>query len=125
MRYADIIYDIGPGAGVHGGYVTASGTSKELEANPESLTGQYLSGKASIPIPKSRTPHQDQWLEVIGARCHNLKNIHVKIPIGLITCIGGVSGSGKSTLINDTLFPSVHNTLLKSNWPVGECSVGC
>lgn len=104
MRSADYIVDIGPGAGIHGGEVVAKGTPEEIMENPNSLTGQYLSGKISIDVPKNRIKPSDKWLKIFGASGNNLKNIDVKIPVGLMTCITGVSGSGKSTLINDTLY---------------------
>ena len=103
---ADYVIDMGPGAGVHGGYVVAAGTPEEIKKNKKSLTGQYLSGQKSIPIPKKRIANTcKQMLKISGATCNNLKNVDVSIPIGLMTCITGVSGSGKSSLINDTLFP--------------------
>ena len=103
---ADYVIDMGPGAGVHGGYVVAAGTPEEIKKNKKSLTGQYLSGQKSIPVPKKRIANTcKQMLKISGATCNNLKNVDVSIPIGLMTCITGVSGSGKSSLINDTLFP--------------------
>ncbi len=103
---ADYVIDMGPGAGVHGGYVVAKGTPEEIKQNKNSLTGQYLSGKKSITLPKQRIANTcKKLLKITGATCNNLQNIDVSIPIGLMTCITGVSGSGKSSLINDTLFP--------------------
>lgn len=103
---ADHVIDMGPGAGIHGGYVVAAGTPAEIKKNPKSLTGQYLSGKKTIALPKQRVPNIcRKMLKITGATCNNLKNIEVSIPVGLMTCITGVSGSGKSSLINDTLFP--------------------
>ena len=103
---ADHVIDMGPGAGVHGGFIVAQGTPKEIKQNPHSLTGQYLSGKKSIAIPKKRISNTcRQLIKISGATCNNLKNVDVSIPIGLMTCVTGVSGSGKSSLINDTLFP--------------------
>lgn len=103
---ADYVLDLGPGAGVHGGYVVAEGKPADIMRNPKSLTGQYLSGKRKIAIPKKRTAvNPDKQIMVRGAKGNNLKSIDVNIPIGLMTCITGVSGSGKSTLINDTLAP--------------------
>ncbi len=103
---ADHVIDMGPGAGVHGGYVVAEGTPEEIKKNKKSLTGQYLSGQKTIAIPKKRIPNTcKKLIKIIGATCNNLKNVDVSIPIGLMTCITGVSGSGKSSLINDTLFP--------------------
>ena len=103
---ADFVLDIGPGAGVHGGEIVAQGTPNDIKNNPLSLTGQYLSGKQSIPVPSTRVPFdKTRVLEIKGICCNNLKNIDVAIPLGLMTCITGVSGSGKSSLINDTLYP--------------------
>lgn len=106
IRAADFVLDIGPGAGVHGGTVVARGKPEEIIRNAASLTGQYLSGKQSIPIPTTRVPfNATRVIELQGVRCNNLQGVDVSIPIGLMTCITGVSGSGKSSLINDTLFP--------------------
>jgi excinuclease ABC subunit A len=105
IRDADHIVDIGPGAGVHGGRIVAQGSLQEIMDAPESITGDYLSGRAAIPVPKQRTPFDpEKVLRIIGASGNNLKHICVDIPAGLMTCITGVSGSGKSTLINDTLY---------------------
>jgi len=107
IRASDYVIDIGPGAGVHGGEVVAQGTPAEVEANPKSLTGAYLSGRECIAVPEKRIPVNDRFLEIIGARGNNLQSVHAKIPVGLLTCVTGVSGSGKSTLINDTLHHAV------------------
>ncbi|MFM2591052.1 excinuclease ABC subunit UvrA [Vibrio sp. TBV020] len=112
IRMADHVIDIGPGAGVHGGNVVAEGTMDEIIDNPNSLTGQYLSGKKEIAIPASRTPKDNKkTVELIGATGNNLKDVTLEIPVGLFSCITGVSGSGKSTLINDTFFKIAHTQL--------------
>ena len=110
MRAADFIVDIGPGAGEHGGEVVASGSIEDIEACPASLTGQYLSGKMSIPTPKLRRKPTG-WLTVLGAQENNLKNIDVKVPLGVFTCVTGVSGSGKSSLLDDIIVKSLSRTL--------------
>jgi excinuclease ABC subunit A len=115
VRLADHVIDIGPGAGVHGGRVVAQGTPEEVMANPDSLTGQYLSGVKCIPLPAKRnTPTKGQWLKLLGATGNNLQNVDLSIPLGLMTCVTGVSGSGKSTLINATLYPLAATLLNKA-----------
>ena len=112
IRSADYIVDIGPGAGVHGGEVIASGKLDDVLNEKRSLTGDYLSGRKSIEIPASRTsPDKEKSLRIIKAQGNNLKQIDVRVPIGLFTCVTGVSGSGKSTLINDTLYPALADIL--------------
>ncbi|UQA50059.1 excinuclease ABC subunit UvrA [Vibrio sp. ED002] len=112
IRCADHVIDIGPGAGVHGGNVVAEGTMEDIIANPNSLTGQYLSGAKEIAIPTKRTPRDPKkTVELLGATGNNLKNVDLSIPVGLFSCITGVSGSGKSTLINDTFFKIAHTQL--------------
>ena len=115
MMQADYIIDIGPGAGVNGGKIMAEGIPSAIVDNPDSLTGQYLSGKESIPVPRKRLQNScRQQLRIKGACCNNLKAINVDIPLGLMTCITGVSGSGKSSLINDTLYPIAAHQLNKA-----------
>ena len=105
IRSADHVVDIGPGAGVHGGRIIAEGTAEEIMNTPESLTGEYLSGKRRIEIPDARTQLPKHRLQISGASGNNLKQVTLELPLGLMTCVTGVSGSGKSTLINDTLYP--------------------
>ena len=121
MYAADQIIDIGPGAGVHGGNVLAQGTAKEVAKVKGSITGEYLSGKKKIEVPKKRRKGNGKYLEIKGAKEHNLKNIDVKIPLSTITCVTGVSGSGKSTLINDVLYQNLYKELNKSTMKVGKC----
>lgn len=116
IRASDYVVDIGPGAGVHGGQIVAEGTPPQIEASPQSLTGQYLSGELTIDVPKSRAePDPERMLRILNASGNNLKNVSAEIPVGLLTCVTGVSGSGKSTLINDTLYPAVARHLYSSS----------
>ncbi|MBR6221406.1 MAG: excinuclease ABC subunit UvrA [Clostridia bacterium] len=118
MLDADWIVDVGPGAGIHGGEIVAEGTPRQIMDNPNSLTGQYLSGKRFVPIPPSRRAPAG-WLTVRGARANNLKGIDVRFPLGVITCVTGVSGSGKSSLVNEILFKSLSRTLNRSRQRAG------
>jgi len=118
---ADHVVDIGPGAGEHGGHVVAEGTPKVIAKHPRSLTGQYISGRKEIKYKNKRVlPRALKWLELKGAKGNNLKNVHLKLPIGLLTCITGVSGSGKSSLINDTLYRAVAHHLYGSHTEPAE-----
>jgi excinuclease ABC subunit A len=118
---ADYVVDIGPGAGVHGGRIVAQGTPKQILANPESMTGAFLSGRRKIAVPARRVkPDPKRMLKVVGATGNNLKNVSLDLPVGLITCVTGVSGSGKSTLINDTLYNAVAHHLYGSSAPAAE-----
>ena len=120
MRVADHIVDIGPGAGSQGGYVVAQGTAEEIMAVPESVTGQYLSHKKIIPVPEKRRQGNGNFLEILGAEENNLKNVHLKLPLGVFTVITGVSGSGKSTLINEILYKAVASKLYRIKGKPGK-----
>ncbi len=111
MMACDYLIDIGPGAGIHGGEIVAQGTPKEVMKNEKSITGQYLSGKKQIYLPKERRKGNGNFIEVKGAKENNLKNINLSIPMGIMNVVTGVSGSGKSTLINDILYRSIASKL--------------
>ena len=121
MYAADQVIDIGPYAGVHGGNVMAQGTAEEIAKVPDSITGQYLSGRKQITVPKKRRKSNGKSIEIVGATEHNLKNVSVKFPLGQFVCITGVSGSGKSTLVNEVLYKNINKQLNKSNEKVGKC----
>jgi excinuclease ABC subunit A len=122
IRHADYVVDLGPGAGVHGGRVVAQGSVADIEASPESLTGQYLSRRARIEVPGRRTPNDPRrQLRIVEASGNNLKRVTVDIPLGLLTCVTGVSGSGKSTLVNDTLYRRVAQALNDSGEEAAPC----
>ena len=120
MREADYIVDIGPKAGINGGNVVFAGTPKEILKCEESITGKYLSGKLKIEVPSKRRKQDKGYIQIKGAKEHNLKKISVKIPIGNFTCVTGVSGSGKSTLVNDILYKEANNKVNKSRYHVGK-----
>src|SRR5207244_5172853 len=110
MRAADYLVDLGPGAGEHGGHVVAQGTAAHVQLVPESLTGQFLSGACAIAPPLTRRAPSGH-VEIVGASQHNLRDLDVRVPLGVLTCVTGVSGSGKSTLVNDLLYQAVPNRL--------------
>ncbi|MEK8131776.1 excinuclease ABC subunit UvrA [Paenibacillus filicis] len=120
MMAADYIIDIGPGAGIHGGQVVAQGTPAEIMEDPNSLTGQYLSGRKFIPVPAERRKPNGKWLEIKGAKENNLRGVNVKIPLGVFSCVTGVSGSGKSTLINEILYKTLAKELNGAKVKPGE-----
>ncbi len=119
LRTADYLIDMGPGAGVNGGKVVAAGTPEEVAKVKQSFTGQYLAGTLKMDVPKKRRAGNGNFIQVTGAREHNLKNIDVQIPLGTFTCITGVSGSGKSTLLSDIIFPAASNKTMRTKYPVG------
>ena len=121
MYAADQIIDIGPGAGIHGGNVMAQGTAEEIKLVSDSITGQYLSGRKQILVPKKRRKSNGKSIEIKGATEHNLKNINVKFPLGQFVCVTGVSGSGKSTLVNEILYKTIARDLNGSNEKPGKC----
>ncbi len=122
MLAADYIVDIGPGAGVHGGKIVAAGTAEDICSCPDSLTGQYLSGKRKIPVPAERRPTNNGFIKIQGAQEHNLKNIDVEIPKGVITCVTGVSGSGKSSLVNEILYKTLALKKNRAKVKPGKCA---
>ena len=111
IRLADYVLDIGPGAGMHGGHIVAQGTPSDVMRNPKSLTGKYLTGELSVPVPERRPPNHRRTIKVVNARGNNLKNVSAEIPLGLFTCVTGVSGGGKSTLLIDTLYKAIARKL--------------
>lgn len=121
IKIADYVLDIGPGAGIHGGRIIARGTPEDIEANPDSLTGKYLTGELGIDLPERRTPNKRRTLKVVNARGNNLKNVTAEIPLGLFTCVTGVSGGGKSTLLIDTLYKTIARKLNNASDAPAPC----
>ena len=121
MYAADQIIDIGPGAGIHGGNVIAQGTAEEIKQVENSITGKYLSGREKIKVPKKRRKSNGKSIEIVNAEENNLKNITVKIPLGIFNCVTGVSGSGKSTLVNEVLYKNLAKEINRSNEKAGKC----
>jgi excinuclease ABC subunit A len=120
IRAADYLVDIGPGAGEHGGEIVAEGSLADIESVEASLTGQYVSGKRSIPMPRQRRRPGERWIEITGVREHNLKNVTARVPLGVFTCVTGVSGSGKSSLINDVLLRALMQAIYRSRTSPGR-----
>ncbi len=120
MRAADYIVDVGPGAGSHGGEIVAQGSVEDIIACPNSITGQYLSGKKKIPVPQTRRKPNKGALKIVGAAEHNLKNLNVSIPLGTLTVVTGVSGSGKSSLVNEVIYKNIARQFYKAKDKPGK-----